>query len=354
MRRPVQTTALTRLRLGVGMATLTLLIGLSLFVPAASAQSGASMASVAAVESVGLTVSDMDRALDFYTRVLSFEVVSDVEVLGEAYEQLQGVFGLRMHVVKLRLGDESLELTVYLAPRGRLIPVDSRSNDGWFQHVAIIVRDMDEAFPWLRRHKVQHASTGPQTIPEWNAAAAGIRAFYFRNPDGHTLEVLSFPPDKGAPKWQRKDQLFLGIDHTAIVVDDTDASLRFYRDLLGFQVAGESYNHGTEQEHLNNVAGARLRITSLRAPAGPAIEMLEYLAPDDDRPYPADLRANDLAYWQTRLLSPAPDDTAGLLRAEGVRFISPSLMSLPPDGLGFARGALVRDPDRHALQIVGR
>ena len=341
-----------RLRLGVGAFVLTLLVSMWLVAPAAGAQGVAT--AVVGVESVGMTVSDMDRALDFYMGVLSFEKVSDVEVVGEAYEQLQGVFGLRMRVVRLRLGDEILELTEYLAPRGRPIPVDSRSNDRWFQHIAIIVRDMDEAYGWLRQNKVQHASTGPQTIPEWNVGAAGIRAFYFRDPDGHTLEVLSFPPDKGAPKWQRKDRLFLGIDHTAIVVDDTDASLRFYRDALGFQVAGESRNYGTEQEHLNNVAGAHLRITGLRLTSGPAIELLEYLTPDDGRPFPSDARANDLIHWQIRLTAASPEDALGRLRVDGVAFVSPGLVPVPGEALGFGAGALVRDPDGHAMQVVGR
>src|SRR3712207_7016443 len=49
-------------------------------------------------------------------------------------------------------------------------------------------------------------------------------------------------------------------------------------------VAGASENYGTEQEHLNNVRGARLRITSLRAPRGGiGVEFLEYLAPRDGR-----------------------------------------------------------------------
>jgi catechol 2,3-dioxygenase-like lactoylglutathione lyase family enzyme len=344
--------SVTRLRLCVGAFVLTLLVSVSALGPAASAQGAP--AAVIGVESVGMTVSDMDRALDFYTGVLAFEKVSDVEVVGEAYERLQGVFGLRMRVVRLRLGDEILELTEYLAPRGRPIPVDAKSNDRSFQHIAIIVRDMDEAYGWLRQHKVQHASTGPQTIPEWNAGAAGIRAFYFRDPDGHTLEVLSFPPDKGAPKWQEKDRLFLGVDHTAIVVDDTDASLRFYRDALGFKVAGESRNYGTEQEHLNNVAGAYLRITGLRASSGPAIELLEYLVPDDGRPYPSDARANDLIHWQTRLTSANPEDALRWLRVEGVAFVSPGLVPVPDAALGFGNGALVRDPDGHAMQVVGR
>jgi hypothetical protein len=77
-----------------------------------------------------------------------------------------------MRVARLRLGDEVLELTEYLAPRGRPIPVDSCSNGRWFQHVAIIVRDPDEAYGWLHENKIQRASMGPQTIPDWNVGAA--------------------------------------------------------------------------------------------------------------------------------------------------------------------------------------
>jgi catechol 2,3-dioxygenase-like lactoylglutathione lyase family enzyme len=156
---------------------------------------------VSEVAAIGITVSDLDRAVDFYSRVLSFGKVSEVEVWGDDYEHLEGIFGLRMHVAKMRLGNESIELTEYLTPKGRAIPVDSRSNDRWFQHAAIIVSDIDRAYQLLRQNHVQHASTGPQRLPDWNKNAAGISAFYFKDPDGHTLEVLQFPPDKGDPKW---------------------------------------------------------------------------------------------------------------------------------------------------------
>src|SRR5258708_4546900 len=169
---------------------------------------------VEGVDAVGITVSDMDRAVDFYSKVLTFEKVSDTEVAGETYEHLEGVFGLRFRVVKMKLGGESIELTEYLAPRGRPIPVDSRSNDRWFQHIAIIVSDMDKAYAWLRQNKVEFASSGPQLLPEWNKNAAGISAFYFKDPDEHPVEILHFPAGKGAEKWYKPtDKLFLGIDH---------------------------------------------------------------------------------------------------------------------------------------------
>jgi catechol 2,3-dioxygenase-like lactoylglutathione lyase family enzyme len=224
-----------------------------------------------AVDSLAMTVSDLDRAVSFYTRVLTFEKISASEHDGENWEHFYGLFGMRARTARLRLGDEYLELMQFLAPEGRPIPVDSRSNDGWFQHVAIIVSDMDAAYKLLREHNVRHASSGPQRLPEWNPNAGGIRAFYFRDPDGHTLEVLQFPEGKGHPKWRRaaaSGRVFLGIDHTAIVVGNTDASLGTYRDVLGMRVAGESENYGPEQERLNNVFGVRLRITAVRAGAG--------------------------------------------------------------------------------------
>src|SRR5687767_7619981 len=179
------------------VSVLVFVIGLSGFWAHVSAQL------VKSVDAVGITVSDIDRSVEFFSKVLSFEKVSDIEVAGSEYERLQGVFGARMRIARMRLGDEFIDLTEYLTPKGRPIPVDSRSNDQWFQHIAIVVSDMDKAYQQLRAHKVQHTSTGPQRIPDWNKAAAGIKAFYFKDPDGHNLELIYFPSGKGNPKWQQ-------------------------------------------------------------------------------------------------------------------------------------------------------
>src|SRR5213082_2831727 len=306
------------------------------------------------VKSVGMTVSDMDRSVAFYSE-LAFQKVSDVEVLREQYEHLEGVFGARMRIVRMQLGNEYLDLTQYLAPPGRPIPVDSRSNDLWFQHIAIVVRDMDQAFEKLRALKVQFVSTGPQTLPPSIPAAAGIKAFYFHDPDRHNLEIIYFPPGKGDPRWQEKtDKLFLGIDHTAIGISNTDASLKFYRDLLGLRKAGESENFGTEQEHLNQVFGAHLRITGMRAASGPGIEFLEYLTPRDGRVRPADIQANDIVHWQTMIAADDVDLVAKKLRDAHVRFVSPGVVAMPKDKAGFSKAALVSDPDGHDVLLIQR
>ena len=302
---------------------------------------------------VAIVVSDLDRASAFYADVLGFAKTGEAEVAGDAWERLEGVFGVRMRIATLRLGDESIALVQYLAPRGRPVPQDARANDHDFQHIAIVVRDMPRAYARLREHGVEHASSGPQRLPASIPAAAGIEAFYFRDPDGHYLEILAFPPDKGDPRWHRPgDDLFLGIDHTAIVVADTDAALRLYRDVLGLRVAGESENRGVEQEHLNNVRGAHLRITTLRPPSGPGIELLEYLAPRDGRPAPRDERANDLANWQTRVTVADPQRAVAALHATHARIVSDGVVALSDDPLGATRAAVVRDRDGHDLEIA--
>jgi catechol 2,3-dioxygenase-like lactoylglutathione lyase family enzyme len=301
---------------------LACILAVLLVTPARGAST--SQPSVEAVVRVGVTVADMNRSVDFFTKVLDFNRVGDEEVAGPAVERRTGVFGARVRKVRLRLSDEEIELTQFLAASqpGRPVPHDSRSNDRWFQHIAIVTSDIDAAYRRLRHFDVRHASTGPQRLPEWNESAGGIAAFYFKDPDDHVLEVISFPPGKGDPRWQVRRGLFLGIDHTAIVVADTDASLAFYRDRLGLRVAGGSENYGDEQAHLNNVPDAHLRITTLRASAGPAVELLEYLTPRDGRPFPPAAKPNDLFHWQTILLSD---------------------VNAPQ---------LIRDPDGHALLLT--
>ena len=193
---------------------------------------------------------------------------------------------------------------------------------------------MDQAYARLQKFKVNGISRGPQRIPDWNKAAAGVRAYYFKDPDNHPLELIYFPPGKGRPRWQEKTgRLFLGIDHTAIAVSDTEKSLKFYHDLLGLKIAGNSLNYGIEQERLNRVPGSRVRITSLRAPEGPGIEFLEYLTPRDGKPYPRDAKPNDILFWQIQLNFDRLDKLFALY------------------GQNTKHSALVRDPDGHALKL---
>src|ERR1041385_8584098 len=103
-------------------------------------------AGVREVGAIGLTVNDLARELNFFTNTLPFELVSISDAGGEEQEHLLALKNVKLRVATLKLGDERIMLTKHLSQKGRPIPQDSRSFDRWFQHIAIVVSDMDKAY----------------------------------------------------------------------------------------------------------------------------------------------------------------------------------------------------------------
>jgi len=308
-------------------------------------------AQIKKVDAVGIVVSDMIRSVKFYSEVLKFKKVSDVELQGSDWERLYGVFGLHIRKVRMKLGDESIELIDYLTAGGRSIPEDFKSNDLSFQHIAIVVSDMNSAYKILRKYNVVYVSTSPQTLPPSIPEAAGVKAFYFQDPDKHNLELIYFPKGKGQEKWHHINRkIFLGIDHTAIGVSNTENSHKFYHDILGLDRKGDSWNKGNEQAHLNNVEGASLHITGYRFAAGMGVEFLQYLNPGPGKKYPADTRADDIWNWVTVVFVDDAENIFNQLQSLNYQFVSKGLVQLH-QGKNIQKAFIVRDPDGHAVCV---
>ncbi len=301
-----------------------------------------SFSQVKKVEMVVMTVKNMDRSIQFYTKVLHFVKVSDVRD-----DSIQKRAWTRK--VKMQLGEEAIQLTEFHPFRGRPIPKDMKSNDLYFQHIAIVVSDMDKAYSILKENMTEHISAKPETIPKSNVNAAGIKAFYFYDLDHHDLELIYFPKGKGQPRWQDStDKIFLGIDHTAIAIKNTKESLHFYRDILGIEPKGESWNQGMEQMELSRVKGASLHITGLKAiGGGTGIEFLEYLNPGPGKPYPLNTQMRDIWYWQIDLLGENLNKLYQKLDSAQAHF----LIKLTKSSEGNFKYFVVKDPDGHALKI---
>jgi len=318
------------------------------------------------IRSIGFTCRDAEALASFYTSHLGCRRQECLEIEAGSYAELIGLPGSRLKLLRLKLGAEQLELLEVLElgaglHPGRFIPADSRSNDLWFQHICVVVADMAAAAGpvqhLIQQGQLQSISSAPQTLPSWNQAAAGIQAFKFHDPEGHCLELLQFPPDKGEPRWHQatKGSPFLGIDHSAIANADTPRSCRFYEELLGLRLGGDGVNSGIEQDHLDGLGDTQVRITGHRCPEGAGIECLNYLQPAGGRPLPADQNSADSSHWQIRL---AVDDLEGIasqLESYGGSWVSPGSVELSGEqatALGFSRALQIRDTDGHQLQIV--
>jgi len=114
-------------------------------------------------------------------------------------------------------------------------------------------------------------------------------------------------------------------------------------------VTGHSENYGTEQEHLNQVFGARLLITGLAGVAGIGLEFLDYIAPPGGRAYPQDSRPTDLWHWHTSLQVNDVEKKYEHALQSNAKLISSGLVEFNHAEWGIKKGFLLRDPDGHAL-----
>ena len=302
------------------------------------------------IQAIEFTVTNADRSIDFYTEALGFEIISDITE--EQTNSLKKSSNAKIRTVTLKLGDEQIRLMQYLYAEGKPIPPDSQSNDLWFQHLAIVVSDMDCAYAHLQSFSIEPISTSPQTIPPGNKEAAYIQSFKFKDPDRHPLELIWFPLGKGQEKWHEKsDRLFLGIDHTAIAITNTDQSLQFYRDSLGMQVDGGSFNWRETQARMDGLPNAVVKITALRpSQGGLGIELLDYLQPAGGRPMPFDLKRYDIAYVQVELVVSGTNQAVNQLQQSNMQVVSSSVVQL--GDRSSAQGYLIKDPTGHALLLL--
>lgn len=230
------------------------------------------------------TVFDARRATAFYCDGLGFHVI-DTE--GAAYETV------------IALGAQRL---VLVESRSAAAPTVS-GPDVRFQHLAIVASDMGVAFERLQKlAPVAISRDGPQRLP---AASGGVCAFKFRDPDGHPVELITFPAGQGAACWSAPSQRFagptLGIDHAAISVCDADRSIAFYQE-LGFSLQARQINRGIEQAQLDGLdcAQVEVEVVALGPPqtTTPHLELLAYHTPASARGNTDVLTSADQLVWQ--------------------------------------------------------
>ncbi len=296
---------------------------------------------------VAIPVTDLGRLAAFYRDALGFSVGPTRTRRGDGFARATATPGAHADVATLRLGDQHLALEHHHTP-ARPYPPGSRSQDLWFQHVAIIVADMDAAHRRLTAVGCTAISVGgPQHLPE---SSGGVLAFKFRDPDGHPLELLQFPPGREPAPWRASaarasSEPCLGLDHSAIGVADAAASARFYTAALGLPNTAAGLNSGPAQQRLDDAPGALVDVVAMTpAAAPPHVELLGYRTPSDGRPLPPDAAVADIV--ATRLVLEVARLDQATLTAAGARFVSAGVVE-GDEG----RTALVRDPDGHLLEL---
>ena len=298
---------------------------------------------VQALLRIGRNTSDLERAIAFHRDAVGFEVI-DADAPPPAWTRLAGVDARPSRCARLALGAQEIELTEF---RGAApYPKGSTSCDLWFQHFAVVTADIQTAFQRAVAHgAIPITRDGPQRMPP---STGSVTAFKFRDPDGHPMELLAFPPGVGDPHWhvgRSGNSPNVGIDHSAISVGEVERSIRFH-ELLGLRIAARGVNRGVEQQRLDDLADVAVDVVAMEAPARtPHLELLGYRHPcGRHRPTaPLTAIAADRLTWSARGIQVLLEAVVDAGFADAVL----------GNGLDGGRAlALLRDPDGHLLLLA--
>jgi catechol 2,3-dioxygenase-like lactoylglutathione lyase family enzyme len=145
---------------------------------------------IIAADHTGITVSNLERSLEFWQNVFGFEFSHRAHQKGERPEQITGVKGAELELAVVNSpGGHKIELLEYLAPPDRK-HVDLRPCDVGSVHIALTVDNLDAVLQkiavsgWKAAGKPQTLESGPN---------AGKRVVYVRDPDGTTIEFMQMP-----------------------------------------------------------------------------------------------------------------------------------------------------------------
>jgi glyoxylase I family protein len=141
----------------------------------------------------------------------------------------------------------------------------------------------------------------------------------------------------------------IAADHTGITVSNLERSLKFWRDVLGFEFSHSAHQTGERPEQITGVKGADVKLAVLKTPSGHKIELLEYFAPEDRKR--VDLRPCDVGHVHVALIVDDLDAVLEKIAASGWKAAGEpqSLTSGPNAG---KRVIYVRDPDGTTIEFM--
>lgn len=139
--------------------------------------------------------------------------------------------------------------------------------------------------------------------------------------------------------------------HVGICVSDLDRSLPFYRDVLGFQVAGALDLEGEHVDALNELEGVKLRTVFLEQTDGQRIELLAFREPGWTGPQAA-RPMNQVGLTHLAFRVDDLEAACERIEAAGGALLPGSRMELPDQGP--ARAIMALDPDGLRIELLQR
>ena len=290
-------------------------------------------------------VADLDRSMTFYREGLGLEPAAPAPPFeaNVAIMKAANVMGAQTRYVVLKVPGSTLGVELIQYKDIDRKPVSPRFQDPGAGNLMVSVRDLDAALARLKKAgaRVITVGGGPAVI------GGRLRVVFLQDPDGFVIE-LNQPSPLPAPTAETSGNVFGSAFEVAI--QDTDKTVAFYRDLLGFQAAvGPSFNGDKLMADTAGMPGAQFRQSRLQVPGTSAsMTLIEFKGIDRKSLSP---RLQDPGMTMLQLMVRDLDSMLRRLKAGGATIVS---VGAEPVTMGPLRLAVVRDPNNLFLELIER
>ena len=292
-------------------------------------------------------VNDLERSLKFYSDLVGAAAPAAIPAWNTDPAMLNflGSPSAQIRFGTVRIPGSAMTVEIVEFKDIDRKPVRPRVSDAGAVRLILIVRSLDSLLSRLVAQGVPVVTTGKAPIA-LRVPDAG-RAVLVQDPDGFFIELLQ--PDILPPSNAPATSNVIGA-RFGLTIDNTDQTMKLYRDLLGFQPQiGAEFSSDKALTDLLATPGAQVRRSTAIVPGSAlAVEFLEFRGIERK---PIGARIQDPGATRLQLRVRDSDATVKALAAAGNTVITTGgdggtiLMS----GL---RVAVVRDPNNLFLVIL--
>ena len=148
------------------------------------------MGAVTILDHISVTVSDMERSLEFYCGLLGMEEVERHRLEGDTISRMAGKPEVVMQVVRVKAPDSPrvlLDLQQYVKPAGGVS--DAQLGDAAHAHFCFGVPDVWGTYREWQQRGVDFVSEPVTFDLGWGV----VHVVFFKDPDGFVLELVQDP-----------------------------------------------------------------------------------------------------------------------------------------------------------------
>jgi catechol 2,3-dioxygenase-like lactoylglutathione lyase family enzyme len=286
----------------------------------------------------------VEKTLAFYTEV--FGLSGQVQPFAnQAVPILTDSPGVTLKVSMLRLPGDGFNFELTEFSNVARTPAQPQIWDPGAPHLKILVRDLEPVVAAIRKLGAPILTTSRAPVAV-STPIGHVRAIMFRDPDGYIVEAVQAQASADAPATGNVVGAIMGL-----TVEDMDGAMKFWRDLLGFELTGDRA-FSTDPAILDLMGvptGGSFRAVFGVVPGSKArIAMIEFKGMPRK---PFSLRVPDPGASGMAIRVADIGDLLARMKADGVRVISKNgeLVNWSPT----LRNVFVKDPGGLNIELVG-